>query len=201
MSCPIACPGRTGRAGNTGRATSFYTDRDSFLVSQIKRAIQELESGNASAFATGKAARQKEKEVTHCSLDGWSRPAVGWTMVVLSSLGPGMVPWCCCCCAQAAVEFKEKLAIGPSNVVDTAGAAVKVANKYSYMANAKTETVGAADGERFCVFKSMCCDLCIPNCDRCWSYRDAQRRHEARIIATCWSDLHSLVRRVDAWDD
>jgi ATP-dependent RNA helicase DDX5/DBP2 len=99
--------GRTGRAGSTGRATSFYTDRDSFLVSQIKRAIQELESGNASAFATGKAARQKEKE--------------------------------------AAVEFKEKLAIGPSNVVDTAGAAVKVANKYSYMANAKTETVGAAD--------------------------------------------------------
>jgi hypothetical protein len=49
---------------------------------------------------------------------------------------------------QAAVEFKEKLAIGPSNVVDTAGAAVKVANKYSYMANAKTETVGAADGEQ-----------------------------------------------------
>lgn len=49
-----------------------------------------------------------------------------------------------------AVEFKEKLAIGPSNVVDTAGAAVKVANKYSYMANAKTETVGAADGEFGC---------------------------------------------------
>lgn len=48
------------------------------------------------------------------------------------------------------MEFKEKLAIGPSNVVDTAGAAVKVANKYSYMANAKTETVGAADGEQPC---------------------------------------------------
>lgn len=44
------------------------------------------------------------------------------------------------------MEFKEKLAIGPSNVVDTAGAAVKVANKYSYMANAKSETAGAADG-------------------------------------------------------
>ena len=58
LSCS---PGRTGRAGSVGRATSFYTDRDSFLVSQIKRAIQELESGNASAFATGKAARQKEK--------------------------------------------------------------------------------------------------------------------------------------------
>jgi hypothetical protein len=54
----------------------------------------------------------------------------------------------CHCFTQAAVEFKEKLAIGPSNVVDTAGAAVKVANKYSYMANAKTETVGAADGEQ-----------------------------------------------------
>lgn len=64
---PPFLSGRTGRAGSTGRATSFYTDRDSFLVSQIKRAIQELESGNASAFATGKAARQKEKEVRGCS--------------------------------------------------------------------------------------------------------------------------------------
>ena len=63
----VCLSGRTGRAGSTGRATSFYTDRDSFLVSQIKRAIQELESGNASAFATGKAARQKEKEVRGCS--------------------------------------------------------------------------------------------------------------------------------------
>ena len=27
--------GRTGRAGSTGRATSFYTDRDSFLVAQV----------------------------------------------------------------------------------------------------------------------------------------------------------------------
>ena len=54
--------GRTGRAGTSGRATSFWTDRDSFLVSQIKKAISELESGNTFAFATGKAARQKEKE-------------------------------------------------------------------------------------------------------------------------------------------
>jgi superfamily II DNA/RNA helicase len=35
--------GRTGRAGMTGRSTSFYTDRDSFIVAQIKRALQELE--------------------------------------------------------------------------------------------------------------------------------------------------------------
>lgn len=34
------CAGRTGRAGATGRATSLYTDRDSFLVAQIKRAMQ-----------------------------------------------------------------------------------------------------------------------------------------------------------------
>jgi len=98
--------GRTGRAGSTGRATSFYTDRDSFLVSQIKRAIQELESGNAHAFATGKAARQKEKE--------------------------------------EALQFQEKLKLGPSNTIETGGAAVKLATKYSYMANAKSAE-GAAD--------------------------------------------------------
>lgn len=54
--------GRTGRAGTTGRATSFYTDRDSFLVAQIKHALAELEKGNDLAFATGKAARRKERE-------------------------------------------------------------------------------------------------------------------------------------------
>ena len=54
--------GRTGRNGMTGRATSFYTDSDAFIVSQIKRALQELENGNAFAFATGKEARAKEKE-------------------------------------------------------------------------------------------------------------------------------------------
>ena len=54
--------GRIGRNGMTGRATSFYTDSDAFIVSQIKRALQELESGNAFAFATGKEARAKEKE-------------------------------------------------------------------------------------------------------------------------------------------
>jgi len=54
--------GRTGRAGSTGRATSFFTDRDSFLVSQIKFALAEMEKGNDLAFATGKAARKIEKE-------------------------------------------------------------------------------------------------------------------------------------------
>uniref|UniRef100_A0A0C9RXP6 RNA helicase n=1 Tax=Wollemia nobilis TaxID=56998 RepID=A0A0C9RXP6_9CONI len=54
--------GRTGRAGSTGRATSFYTDRDVFLAAQIRKAIADTEAGNTMAFATGKAARKKEKE-------------------------------------------------------------------------------------------------------------------------------------------
>lgn len=54
--------GRTGRAGSTGQATSFYTDRDLFLVARIKKAIADVESGNTVAFATGKAARRKERE-------------------------------------------------------------------------------------------------------------------------------------------
>jgi len=54
--------GRTGRAGMSGRSTSYYTDRDSFIVAQIKRALLELESGNAFAFATGREARAKERE-------------------------------------------------------------------------------------------------------------------------------------------
>nr|GEU82474.1 ATP-dependent RNA helicase DBP2-like [Tanacetum cinerariifolium] len=54
--------GRTGRAGSTGRATSFFTDRDMFLVSQIRKAIADVQSGNTVAFATGKVARRKEKE-------------------------------------------------------------------------------------------------------------------------------------------
>eukprot|EP00877_Chromochloris_zofingiensis_P000286 jgi/Chrzof1/10258/Cz04g34160.t1 len=55
--------GRTGRAGSRGRATSFYTDRDAFLVSQIKTALAELERGNTTAFAMGKEARKAEKEL------------------------------------------------------------------------------------------------------------------------------------------
>lgn len=103
--------GRTGRAGSMGRATSLYTDRDSFLVSQIKKAIADLESGNAFAFATGKAARQKERE--------------------------------------AAQEFREKLKLGASNIVSTgAGTAVKVDDKYAFMAateNADSSKAGQAD--------------------------------------------------------
>lgn len=94
-----------------GRATSLYTDRDSFLVSQIKKAIADLESGNAFAFATGKAARQKERE--------------------------------------AAQEFREKLKLGASNIVSTgAGTAVKVDDKYAFMAateNADSSKAGQAD--------------------------------------------------------
>jgi ATP-dependent RNA helicase DDX5/DBP2 len=62
--------GRTGRAGMTGRATSFYTDRDSYVVAQIKRALQELEAGNAFAFATGKEARAKEREAAKAWREG-----------------------------------------------------------------------------------------------------------------------------------
>ncbi|KAL8531300.1 hypothetical protein ACS0TY_008062 [Phlomoides rotata] len=54
--------GRTGRAGSTGQATSFYTDRDMYLVAQIKKAIQDVVSGNTLSFATGKTARRKERE-------------------------------------------------------------------------------------------------------------------------------------------
>ncbi|XP_010253045.1 PREDICTED: ATP-dependent RNA helicase DBP2-like [Nelumbo nucifera] len=54
--------GRTGRAGSTGQATSFYTDRDMFLVAHIRKAIADVESGNTVAFATGKVARRKERE-------------------------------------------------------------------------------------------------------------------------------------------
>nr|URM60690.1 E2F DP family protein [Gymnema sylvestre] len=54
--------GRTGRAGSTGRATSFYTDRDMYLVAQIKRAMADAQSGNTITYATGKIARRRERE-------------------------------------------------------------------------------------------------------------------------------------------
>ena len=63
MCLLLLLTGRTGRAGTRGRATSFYTDRDGFLVSQIKTALAELEKGNATAFAMGKEARKAEKEL------------------------------------------------------------------------------------------------------------------------------------------
>ena len=47
---------------------------------------------------------------------------------------------------EAAAEFKEKLALGASNIVGTEGAAVKVDDKYSHMAAANSAaTAGAAD--------------------------------------------------------
>lgn len=61
--------GRTGRAGSTGQATSFYTDRDMYLVAQIKKAIQDVESGNSLTFATGKTARRKEREAIAAQKD------------------------------------------------------------------------------------------------------------------------------------
>ncbi|KAG0605379.1 hypothetical protein M758_9G054100 [Ceratodon purpureus] len=66
--------GRTGRAGASGRATSFYTERDVFLVAQIRRAITEAESGNTMAFATGKAARRKEREQAAAFREGRLAP-------------------------------------------------------------------------------------------------------------------------------
>ncbi len=45
----------------TGRATSFYGERDSFLVAQIKTALAEVAKGNKFAFASGKQARQEER--------------------------------------------------------------------------------------------------------------------------------------------
>ena len=56
--------GRTGRAGASGRATSLFTDRDSFIVSQIRAALAAAEKGDANAFsvASGKAARARERE-------------------------------------------------------------------------------------------------------------------------------------------
>ncbi|KAL5974806.1 hypothetical protein ACLOJK_031477 [Asimina triloba] len=54
--------GRTGRAGSTGQATSFYTDRDMFLVAHIRKAITDAETGNSVSYATGKVARRKERE-------------------------------------------------------------------------------------------------------------------------------------------
>ncbi|CAH9121114.1 unnamed protein product [Cuscuta epithymum] len=61
--------GRTGRAGSTGRATSFYTDRDMFLVALIRKAIANVGCGNTVTFATGKTARRKEKEAAAAQRD------------------------------------------------------------------------------------------------------------------------------------
>eukprot|EP00243_Klebsormidium_subtile_P009001 TRINITY_DN4392_c0_g1_i2.p1 TRINITY_DN4392_c0_g1~~TRINITY_DN4392_c0_g1_i2.p1 ORF type:complete len:550 (+),score=143.71 TRINITY_DN4392_c0_g1_i2:141-1790(+) len=72
--------GRTGRAGASGRATSFHTERDAYLVAQIKRALAEVEAGNTMAFATGKAARAKEREAVAAMKSG-SQVATGPSIV------------------------------------------------------------------------------------------------------------------------
>lgn len=77
--------GRTGRAGTSGRATSFYTERDMFLVAHIRKAIADAEAGNTMAFATGKAARRKEREQAAAFREGRLAPtgtsAVGSTTI------------------------------------------------------------------------------------------------------------------------
>jgi len=68
--------GRTGRAGAMGRSTSFYTDRDSFLVTQIQKTLKEMEKGNTVHVATGKAQRQREAEVREAFKRGYASPEV-----------------------------------------------------------------------------------------------------------------------------
>ncbi|KAJ8562537.1 hypothetical protein K7X08_011828 [Anisodus acutangulus] len=64
--------GRTGRAGSTGQATSFYTDRDMYLVAQIRRAIADIGSGNDVTIAMGKTARKKEREAAAAQKEAMS---------------------------------------------------------------------------------------------------------------------------------
>ncbi|GMP48880.1 hypothetical protein CsSME_00016075 [Camellia sinensis var. sinensis] len=98
--------GRTGRAGSTGQATSFCTDRDMFLVAQIKKAIADVESGNTVAFATGKVARRKEREAATAQKE--ARTALS----KLSLVGPTSIN----------VEDKYRYMIAPS-MIKTEGAA------------------------------------------------------------------------------
>ncbi|KAI3930239.1 hypothetical protein MKW92_048943 [Papaver armeniacum] len=99
--------GRTGRAGSTGQATSFYTDRDMFLVAHIKKAISDAESGNSFAFATGKVARRKEKEAAAAQKE--ARVALS----KLSVTGPTSVN----------VEDKYKYMLAPPSSTRKEGAA------------------------------------------------------------------------------
>ncbi|KAF4348078.1 hypothetical protein CsatB_030298 [Cannabis sativa] len=92
--------GRTGRAGSMGQATSFYTDRDMFLVAQIKKAIAEVESGNIVTFATGKVARRKEKEAAVAQKE--ARMALS----KLSMMGPNSLN----------IEDKYRFMIASSNI-------------------------------------------------------------------------------------
>ncbi|CAK9187544.1 unnamed protein product [Ilex paraguariensis] len=87
--------GRTGRAGSTGRATSFYTDRDTFLVTQIRKAIADVESGNTVAFATGKTEGERSSS---CPKDAQI------ALSKLALMGPTSI----------SVEDKYKYMIAPS---------------------------------------------------------------------------------------
>ncbi|KAL3653191.1 hypothetical protein CASFOL_002872 [Castilleja foliolosa] len=90
--------GRTGRAGSTGQATSFYTDRDMYLVAQIRRAIQDVDSGSTLTFATGKTARRKEREALAAQKE------VNGTLSKLSLVGS----------VSISVEEKYRHMIGPA---------------------------------------------------------------------------------------
>ncbi len=46
----------------SSHATSFYIDKDLFLVAQIRRAITNAKSRNKMAFAIGKVVKGKERE-------------------------------------------------------------------------------------------------------------------------------------------
>jgi ATP-dependent RNA helicase DDX5/DBP2 len=54
--------GRIGRVGSSAHATSFYIDKELFLVAQIRRAITDAKPRNTMGFATRKVARRKERE-------------------------------------------------------------------------------------------------------------------------------------------
>jgi ATP-dependent RNA helicase DDX5/DBP2 len=54
--------GRLGHARTLSHATSFYTDKNLFLVSQIMRAITNAKLRNIMEFAIGKVERRKERE-------------------------------------------------------------------------------------------------------------------------------------------
>ncbi|KAF6143032.1 hypothetical protein GIB67_041100 [Kingdonia uniflora] len=92
--------GRTGRAGSTGQATSFYTDRDMFLVAHIRKAIADVQSGTAVSFATGKVARKKEREAAAAHRE--ARTGLSQLSVVGST--------------SINIEDKYKYMIAPSNM-------------------------------------------------------------------------------------
>ncbi len=54
--------GRIGCVGTLGHATSFYINKDIFLVARIRQVIIDAKSRNTMAFAIGKVAKIKEGE-------------------------------------------------------------------------------------------------------------------------------------------